>query len=629
MKILTKIFIGLFLSGIIASSCVDEFKVGDSFLEKAPGADVTKDTIFNNADYTRRFLWNTYSKLYYGLPWYWEEVGGKMNMGMFEALSDCWHSHLSWDHVNNLYYSGTYTAGEENSNSHVRYKYTGENSWNAIRASWIFIENVDGTPGIDTAEKERLKAEAKCIIASRYFDMFRHFGGLPLVDHAWEVTTDVSAYHTERATVDATVKFMTGLLDEATPALPWALDQADISNWDGRFTKATAMGLKCKILLFAASPLFNDNTPYCTEGPQESVEKHQVWYGAYKSELWTECLNACTAFFEELKRNGVYGLVQAEDKTISGYRSAFRKAYNTRGSGGQNPEMLLATRIRYTYGSDTQWDYYFPQSCMYGAFTPTQEYVEMFPMADGTPFNWDDPEDVEKMFSERDPRLFETVLVNNANFQGRQVELWVGGREAQQSTATESGQYATGYGIYKHILDFSSSRNKPTLWPYLRLAEIYLIYAEALMKTGNIPEAIKQLDIVRARVGLGGLVACNPGKDLNNPDVLMEEILRERACELGMEDVRLFDLIRNKRADLMSRQLHRLLITRADGKDESWSDKPEATRGPRPTEFEYEVLEINNKPRYWWTSFSPKWYLSALPPNEINKDYGLTQNPGW
>lgn len=614
---------------IVFSSCVDEFTVGDSFLEKAPGVDVTIDTIFSRAEYARRFLWDAYNKLYYALPSYWNDVDGKMNMGMFETLSDCWHSHLNWDGVNRYYYSGNYSAGIEESSGHTRFGFTKENCWEAIRASWIFIENVDRVPDMDKEEKERLKGEAKVIIASRYFDMFRHFGGLPLVDHAFEVSNEENAYYTERATVDATVKFMTKLLDEAALVLPWALDSEDIPNWDGRFTAAAAKGLKCKILHFAASPLFNDEVPYCTEEPQEAVNKLQVWYGGYKQELWNECLQACEDFFNDLNTKGRYSLVQATGNTIKDYRNAFRKAYFTRGSGGDNPEMLISTRIRYTYNDNYQWDYYFPQSCMYGAFTPTQEFVEMFPMSDGTPFNWDDPSDVENMFTQRDPRLFETILVEGASYQGRQAELWVGGREARQDPVLETGQFATGYANYKFILDFQEQRNKPTLWPYLRLSEIYLIYAEALMKNGYFEQAIEKIDDVRARVGLKGLVECNPDKNMRDEKTLMEEILRERACELGLEDVRLFDLIRNKRADLFKKQLHGLRIYRADGVIDSWSDKPANSRGPRPTEFVYEKFELKNPKRAWWTEFSSKWYLAAFPPIEVNKGYGLTQNPGW
>ena len=114
----------------MTSGCGDEVKFGNSFLEKAPGGDVTKDTIFNNAEYTRDFLWNTYSKLYYGLPYYWDGgVGVKMNTGVFEALSDSWHSHNSWDEVNRQFYSGTYIPGNAG-----KFNYCGENVWSAVRS---------------------------------------------------------------------------------------------------------------------------------------------------------------------------------------------------------------------------------------------------------------------------------------------------------------------------------------------------------------------------------------------------------------------------------------------------------------------------------------------------------------
>lgn len=181
---LNKLFIGAFFAFALSSmttSCVDDWKFGDSFLEKAPGGDVTKDTIFNNAEYTRDFLWKTYSYMYYGLPFYWDGgVQVKMNTGMFETLSDCWHSHLDWDEVNRQYYSGAYKPGNRG-----KFGYTNEKVWEAVRAGYIFLENVDQTPDMEESEKNRLKAEAKCIIASRYFDMFRHYGGLPIVKNSF------------------------------------------------------------------------------------------------------------------------------------------------------------------------------------------------------------------------------------------------------------------------------------------------------------------------------------------------------------------------------------------------------------------------------------------------------------
>lgn len=628
MREYKNIILSLFIFIVGLTSCVDEIKFGDSFLEKAPGGDVDIDLIFSRAEYARQFLWNNYSRLYYGLPTTWGDLHAKMNMGVFEALSDCWHSHLSWDGVNRMYYTGSYNAGMEDSDGHTRFGYYKENVWEAVRASWIFIENIEKVPDMSDEEKKRLIAEAKVIIASRYFDLFRHLGGLPIVEGAIQYNNDPSAYFTERATIIETTSFMVRLLDEAAVDLPWALEVSEIQNWDGRFTRAAAMGLKCKVLLFAASPLFNDVEPYSREEPQEAVEKHQVWTGGYNTDLWSQCLQACEDFMKEVNEKGRYGLYQSSSNTIDAYRNAYRNAYYSRGSGGDNPEMLISTRIRYTYSSDWDGNYYFPQSNMYGAFTPTQEFVEMFPMSDGTPFDWDNPSHVANMFTDRDPRLYETILVNGAEFQGRKAELWVGGREAQRDPALETGQYATGYANYKYIMDFNSSRNRPTLWPYLRISEIHLIYSEALMVAGRTSEAIAQVDLVRNRVGLNGLEKSHPNMDMHNKENLLNAILNERAIELGLEDVRLFDLIRHKRAQDFQKPLHGIRIYRADGIEDSWSDKglPEDTR---PKEFRYEKFQLSNVSRVWWREFNTKWYLAAFPPSEINKGYGLTQNPGW
>lgn len=223
---------------LLFSSCVDQIKFGDSFLEKAPNTgDMNQDSIFGKAEYARAYLWKAYSYMYYGLATNWNEVDGKMNTGMFETLSDCWHSHNAWDGVNRKYYSGAYKASDEDAENDTRFGYTKENCWQAVRAGWMFIENVERVPDMDAEEKARLAAEAKVLIASRYFDLFRHFGGLPLVRGTYGVQ---GSYEVPRATAEATVDFIVGLLDEAAKVLPWDLGSDDV-NWQGRFTKAAAM----------------------------------------------------------------------------------------------------------------------------------------------------------------------------------------------------------------------------------------------------------------------------------------------------------------------------------------------------------------------------------------------------
>ena len=641
MKHLSKWFIAT-LAGValFSSSCVDQVKFGDSFLEKAPGVAVTQDTIFGKATYARAFLWNTYSKLYYALPVYWNTVEGKMNTGIFEMMSDCWHSHTDWNGINRKYYSGSYKAGDEDSSDDTRFGYTKENCWEAIRAALLFVENVERVPDMEDAEKKRLAAEAKVIVASRYFDLFRHFGGLPLIKETYDVQP---SYELPRATVEETVNYMINLLDEAaaTPQLPWDLGTDD-TNWQGRFTKAAAMGLKCKILLFAASPLFNDNVPYCTEPPQDAVTNHQVWYGAYKPELWDQCLQACVDFFTELQSRGYYELTQATEAMAKGYRDAYNKAYFTREN---NKELLISTHIsRFgKFNSWDEWQYIFVNSgngtVITGGLTPTLEFMEMFPMSKGEPFQLNsttNPFYTDNDYNKptRDPRLYETMLVNGTQFGDHAAELWIGGRDNINDTEKETGKYATGFGCYKFYKEgVNSLKDKYLQWPYLRLAEMYLIYAEALLKSKNdLPGAIEQVNKVRARVGLGDLAVCNPGKNLTtDADALLEEILRERACELGLEDVRLFDMTRYKREDLFRKQLHGLKIYRNDGGGNTpWSGSTgNSSIYPKPTKFTHEAFPLVNPSRAWWSNFSPKWYLSAFPPSEVNKKYGLTQNPGW
>lgn len=641
MKHLSKWFIAAFAGvALFASSCVDQVKFGDSFLEKAPGVAVTQDTIFGKATYARAFLWDTYSKLYYGLPVYWNTVEGKMNTGIFEMMSDCWHSHTDWNGINRKYYSGSYKAGDEDSSDDTRFGYTKENCWEAIRAALLFVENVDRVPDMDDAEKKRLAAEAKVIVASRYFDLFRHFGGLPLIKETYDVQP---SYELPRATVEETVKYMVDLLDEAaaTPQLPWDLGTDD-TNWQGRFTKASAMGLKCKILLFAASPLFNDNVPYCMEPPQDAVVNHQVWYGAYKPELWDQCWQACVDFFTELQSKGYYELTQATEATAQGYRNAYNKAYFTREN---NKELLISTHIsRFgKFNSWDEWQYIFVKgdngTVYTGGLTPTLEFMEMFPISNGEPFRLNaatNPFYTDNDYNRptRDPRLYETMLVNGTQFGDHAAELWIGGRDNINDTEKETGKYATGFGCYKFYKEgVNSLKDKYLQWPYLRLAEMYLIYAEALLKSKNdLTGAIEQVNKVRARVGLGDLAACNPDKNLTtDADALLEEIFRERACELGLEDVRLFDMTRYKREDLFRKQLHGLKIYRNDGGGNTpWSGTTgNSSAYPKPTQFTYEAFPLVNPSRAWWSNFSPKWYLSAFPPSEVNKKYGLTQNPGW
>jgi SusD family. len=644
--------IGLTSASLLLTSCVDDIKFGNAFLEKAPGGTVTNDTVFNNPEYVKQYLTTLYSMQYYGLPYRntssdtYPCESANIYVGKVDALTDCYtFTYLSGGII------GSYYRGSHTSNYGIRqdkWHYLLNRVWEAVRYAWLLIEKIDEVPGISESEKASIVAQAKCIIASRYFDTFRHYGGIPIIKSSFSGTDN--NYEMPRGSVEETVKFMTDLLDEAATVLPWTVENPATET--GRWTRAAALALKCRILQFAASPLFNNNEPYYPG----AVDNAAVWYGGYKAELWDQCLQACEEFFRELTSKGGYKLVEAAGTRPQDYRLAYRRGYVEQAS----TEILLSTRHFTTDAFNSsmylwhQWGD--PLMSIKRGYCPTQEYMEMFPWKDGTPFDWDKTEKegkLDQMFStgtvvdnnlelSRDPRLYEEIIVNSqpvsldwttGNMAGQSFEAWVGGTNAGQDPVKQTSAFTTGYAPIKFLMGNDMLR-RYTQWPAIRLSDIYLTYAEALCQKENLTEAIKQIDVVRARVGMKGLVECNPGKNLtSDKNALIEEILRERACELGMEDSRFFDLIRYKRADIFEKQVHGLQIYRIDPNtgervQTQWygGDKTQ----PYPTHFEYEKYKLSNPVRYWWTEgFDPKWYLSPFPLTEVNKGYGLIQNPGW
>jgi starch-binding outer membrane protein, SusD/RagB family len=127
------------------------------------------------------------------------------------------------------------------------------------------------------------------------------------------------------------------------------------------------------LLLFVASQLFNSDKPYA-EG--EAAEKKMVWFGNYDKNRWKLAMDAGKAFFDALKTNGYYHLVQKEEVTPSDYRYAFRAAYFDRGT---TETLISVRRDIFTINMSTPEG----QAMRWGGYCPTKEYFDMFPMANG------------------------------------------------------------------------------------------------------------------------------------------------------------------------------------------------------------------------------------------------------
>ena len=223
----------------------EDLALGENFLQKPPSTDVTIDTIFGKTEYAQRVLWKSYQYLPYGMetPGFWTQ----MCMSTIEGLTDINYDNIGWSALSNTYYPGLYNAAVENdtrkNSNRTKMQFSQSGFWTGVRHAWLFVQNVDRVPDMDAAEKSRLTAEAKMMVAVFYAHMLRHYGALPIIDHALSAENDKFP---ARATLQETVDFIVKLLDEAIACkeFPWNIDESERDNWDGRMTKAGAMALK-------------------------------------------------------------------------------------------------------------------------------------------------------------------------------------------------------------------------------------------------------------------------------------------------------------------------------------------------------------------------------------------------
>ena len=664
------------LSAICVSSCVDKLAVGDAFLEKAPGVDVNIDTVFTSAEYTRNFLWSAYGQIYCTYT-----SGNMMNGAPIDVLSDTYHCYVSWGGPKQSYYPGSLTEDAQDTddgNFQGKFSYSTKNPsasasgrvsiYETVRKCWQIIENIDKVPDMDENEKSRLRGEAYTIMASRYYDAFRNFGGLCLVKKAYAVGENFTS---GRSTAWETVEFIDSLTQCAIkePGFIWNIPNADVGQWSGRLTKASAYALGAKVWMFAASPLFNNSEPYMQYSADKTTEFtniEHVWFGKEDRSLWEKCLKYCDDFFAQNEANGnYYQLIQPATQDEAGYRTAYRRAYRYRNDETHHEKIFDAHPTQLFSDSVTDgvvtnswgWGWAgFAIDCLrQGGAVPTNELQEFFGMQDGRNFPYSDIYGAGKnpngydMFADRDPRLYETISVPRQSLPAgfdyasqTYADIWVGGAmyfNKDNFGDANSDDAASGLRKFKWMLDYQNGKMNDEFIgvSYIRLAEMYLIRAEARAETGNLTGALDDLHAVRSRVGLGRLEKMNPELNLtSNKDNLIEEILRERVCEIGAEcGDRLYDMVRRKRQDIFCKPLHELKIYRLDASGNRMGDEGATdvrwNQGEPWPKFEYEKPQITNGSRAWWKEgfWTNKWYIDPVSRVEVQKGYGLTQNPGW
>jgi hypothetical protein len=526
----------------------------------------------------------------------------------------------------------------------------GKNLYQAIRNCNIFMENVWSVPDMTDEEKSRWTAEVKFLKAYYHFYLTRMYGPIVIVRDNLPVSSTPDEARVPRSPVDECFEYIVQLLDEAAVDLPDYI--ADRAQELGRATKSMALTLKAKALVTAASPLFNGNADYTGFANNDGTLLFNLTFDASK---WDRAATACKEAIDFCHLQGIelYYYNPRDAKfdltdtilTQLSIRQAICEPFNSETIWPSTiywPD-AARTQARMTpRGLDAAWTGNATTNCQFG---PPLRVVEIFYSENGVPINedktWPYLDRFDLRQGDADNRLYikEGYTTAQLNFNrepryyadlGFDGGIWYGtGNYDDQSNTLlylqckmgQPGQAAhkspTGY-YPKKLTHFENTITSTAFtvinypWPEFRLADLYLLYAEALNESkGPGDEIYQYLNLIRARAGLPTVqdawtrYSTNPDK-YKNKEGLREIVHRERLIELSFEASRLWDLRRWKKA------------AEEQNKPLSGWDL-----------LNTEAQEYYREKVFFSPTFYTRDYLWPLSEKALLTNPNLVQNPGW
>ncbi len=527
-----------------------------------------------------------------------------------------------------------------------------------LRDCNIFLERMNGViPGLDEFGKKQWIAEVKFLKAYYHYWLLRMYGPIPIIRENLPVSASVEEVQVKREPVDDCFDYIVSLLNEAVADLPMQLE--NITTESGRATRPIALTLKAKVLVEAASPLFNGNTDYASFVRKDGVQYFNQTYDPTK---WEKAAKACRNAIDTCHQVGI-------------------KLYQHMPFIGEKlaPENLTQMSVRnsVTQGSlfNTEVIWSDPNSmssplnggCCQPKLDPSissvnifqvrisvpMEIAEMFYTSNGIPMEEDYEWETSGKYAERfsvktatDADKYhiktgyqtaglhfdrEIRFYSNIGFDGG---LWYGNGKFDsddqwvlRAKLSETGgkwlahSYSiTGY-FCKKLVGYrnSFSETKYTSvhypWPVIRLADLYLLCSEAANEAyGPLHEdATQWINLVRNRAGLEDVETswANYAKPASRNKPTTQEGLRdiiqsERLIELANEGHRYWEIRRWKKArEMLSKPI------------KGWDIDQESTDGY------YRVTTI------FTPKFTAKDYFWPIRETELTRNTNLDQNPGW
>ncbi|RVT97353.1 RagB/SusD family nutrient uptake outer membrane protein [Mucilaginibacter limnophilus] len=524
--------------------------------------------------------------------------------------------------------------------------------YQGIRDCNIFLENIGKVPDMQETEKKRWIAEVKFLKAYYHFILVRMYGPIPVIKKNLPISADVNEVKVSRDPVDTCFNYIAQLLNEAAPDLPLTI--LSPTTEAGRITRPIALSLRAKALVTSASPLFNGNAD---QGNLKNHDGTPLFNTTFSKVKWDTAAVACKRAIDVCEEAGIklyiynpaFQQFQLSDtiNTQLSIRNAVTERWNS--------EIIWANTQANTDGLQrlisSWWDpRYLDGVITRGELSPPLKIAEMFYSENGVPINedktWnysgrytlrtagdDDKLYIRKGYTtvglhfDREPRFYADLGFDGSIYYGqgrfddkKDNELfYLEGKFKQRNGKGKYGyNTVTGYNL-KKLINFQNTINSNNdysvvdyPYPIMRLADLYLLYAEALNESsGPSAEVNKYIDLVRKRAGLGTVesswtnFSTNPVKFLNQ-DGMRDIIQQERLIELAFESQRLWDLRRWKKSS-------QVLNDQIRGWDMSQTT-PESY---------YRITVLYNQ------TFGAKDYFWPISEGNMTTNTNLVQNLGW
>lgn len=608
----------------------------DSFLDVVPDNVATIDNAFSDKYNAEKYLFTCYS--------YLPDFAEPNDNPALAGGDDIWYSEF---HKNSN--SVQLAKGYQNITNPFFDKWRG-GLFIGIRDCNTFLEKIGSVRDLQEYEKKQWIAEVNFLKAYYHYYLLRMYGPIPIMDESVPVSSSTSAIKVSREPVDSCFAYVVRLLDKSIVDLPEVLANPFTSL--GRITKPIAMAIKAEVLMTAASPLFNGNQVHSTL----TNKNGQVLFNpVFDAKKWEKAAVACKEAIDIAELNKV-SLYQKSDykngfpmndttKHIAALRSVVTERWNKELIWGSTQSNSFWIQNN----SSPRW-YAYLGNPSGSNHSPTLKVAEEFYSKNGVPINEDKTWSFENRFKlrtatakewlfvepgeetaglnyDRELRYYADISFDRGAWFGNgspqtpvEKPWYIRNRKGDFASIFEISQFSvTGMypkklvNINNEVRDGQSYYGEIYAFPIIRLADLYLYYAEALNETKASPDATvyDYVDKIRERAGLKGVVESwstysNLPSKPTTKNGMRDIIQRERLIELAFEGHRFWDL----RRWMLAKKYENTPV-------QGWN-----VQKIDPREY-YHVTTLYNQ------TFTERDYFWPIAEDETVKNPNLVQNIGW